>query len=133
MIVVFDTNVWVSAMHFERRKSPPILALELARNRYTIATCNAIEAEISRILAAKFGWQPGEVHYRLNFFLAESIHIEIKGDLRVCRDPNDDMILECAVLAGAQFIISGDKDLLALESYRGIRIVTPAEFLAENA
>jgi predicted nucleic acid-binding protein len=43
------------------------------------------------------------------------------------------MILECAELAGAQFIVTGDKDLLALHPYRGIRIVTPAEFLAGNA
>jgi len=60
------------------------------------------------------------------------LRIMITGSLRVCRDPNDDMILECAVLASAQFMISGDKDLLVLGSYSGIRIVTPAEFLAEN-
>jgi predicted nucleic acid-binding protein len=57
------------------------------------------------------------------------LRTKISGSLRVCRDPNDDMILECAVVAGAQVIVSGDKDLLSMDSYRGIRIVTPAEFL----
>jgi putative PIN family toxin of toxin-antitoxin system len=132
MIVVFDTSVWISAMHYERRQSPPILALELARNRHIIATCDEIEREIIRILTAKFDWQPTSVQYRLDFFLAKSVHVELKGNVRVCRDPNDDMILECAVLAGAQVIVSGDKDLLSLGSYQGIRIVTPAEFHAEN-
>jgi predicted nucleic acid-binding protein len=42
------------------------------------------------------------------------------------------MVLECAVVAGAQFIVTGDKDLLALDPYNEIRIVTPAEFLAQN-
>jgi predicted nucleic acid-binding protein len=43
------------------------------------------------------------------------------------------MVLECAVVAGAQFIVTGDKDLLVLDSYHGIRIVTPAEFLAQDS
>jgi predicted nucleic acid-binding protein len=57
------------------------------------------------------------------------LRVTITGVLRACRDPNDDMVLECAVVAGAQVIVSGDKDLLALDPYNGIRIVSPAEFL----
>ncbi len=120
-------------MHYERRQSPPILALELARNRYIVATCDEIKQEIIRVLTTKFDWQPTSVQYRLDFFLAKSVHVELEGNIHVCRDPNDDMVLECAALAGAQVIVSGDKDLLTLGSYEGIRIVTPAEFLAENA
>jgi uncharacterized protein len=51
----------------------------------------------------------------------------------VCRDPDDDMVLECAVNAEAQFIVTGDNDILALGSFRGIRIVTPRTFLADSA
>ena len=132
MIVVLDTNVWISAMHFERRQSPPILALERVRNRHIIATCNEIEEEISRILTEKFGWGRSAAQYRLDFFLAKSIHVTLSGAVHVCRDPNDDMVLECAAVSGARFIISGDKDLLALDPYNGIRILTPAEFLAQD-
>lgn len=53
--------------------------------------------------------------------------------LRVCRDANDDKFLEAAVAGNAAFIVSGDKDLLALDRFRGIRIVTPADFLALHA
>jgi putative PIN family toxin of toxin-antitoxin system len=49
--------------------------------------------------------------------------------LGVCRDPADDPFLSCAVAADADFIISGDKDLLALGSFRNIPIVTAAAFL----
>ena len=56
--------------------------------------------------------------------------MEIGGKLRVCRDPNDDMVLDCAVACGAQIIITGDKDLLTMNPFEGILIVTPAEFLA---
>jgi len=48
----------------------------------------------------------------------------------VCRDPDDDAILATAVAAGADLLVTGDKDLLVLSTFRGIPIVTPAECLA---
>jgi putative PIN family toxin of toxin-antitoxin system len=50
----------------------------------------------------------------------------IKG---VCRDTDDEKILECAVLGDVDFIISGDSDLLSLEEFRGIPILTASEYL----
>jgi putative PIN family toxin of toxin-antitoxin system len=84
-------------------------------------------------LAEKFLWSSGETERLITAYFKRAIYVTISGFIRVCRDPNDDMVLECAVLAGAQVIVSGDKDLLVMGSFRGIRIVTPAEFLAENA
>jgi putative PIN family toxin of toxin-antitoxin system len=117
-------------MHFERNEGSPFLALKLARKRHVIATCHPIEKEISRILINKFGWNSASVQLRLGFLLAEAIRVKITGELRACRDPNDDMVLECAVVAGGAIIVSGDKDLLVLNPYEGIRILTAAEFLA---
>ncbi len=94
MIVVFDTSVWISALHFDRRQSPPILALEHARNRHVIGTCDGIEEEVSRVLTEKFDWDPTSVLYRLNFFLSKSVRVALKGQVHICRDPNDDMVLE---------------------------------------
>jgi len=48
----------------------------------------------------------------------------------VAEDPDDDKFIECAVSLNAEFIVSGDKALLAIQDYMGIRIVTPKEFLA---
>jgi predicted nucleic acid-binding protein len=61
------------------------------------------------------------------------LRVTVPGMLRVCRDPDDDMVLECAVVAGAQLILTGDKDLLSLNPYKGILILTPAEFLADHS
>lgn len=47
----------------------------------------------------------------------------------VCRDPDDDAVLALAIAASVDFIVSGDRDLLSLKSFRGIAIVTPAEAL----
>ena len=49
--------------------------------------------------------------------------------VRACRDPRDDKFLEAAVNGRADFVITGDKDLLALQPFAGIAIVTPADYL----
>jgi len=130
MIVVIDTNVWVSALHFAMNRGKPRVSVEKAVREGTIAICTPIEDEILRILTGKFGWKSEEAGKAVAAVLPLPLRVEITGALHACRDPNDDMILECAVVAGAQNIVSGDK---VLGSFRGIRILTPAEFLQENS
>ena len=48
----------------------------------------------------------------------------------ICRDPNDDMVLACARAAAVQYLVTRDKDLLVLQHYEGIAVVTPEAFLA---
>ena len=55
--------------------------------------------------------------------------VEITESIQVCRDPDDDKILELAISGGAAYIVTGDADLLSLNPFRGIAVVTPAEFL----
>ncbi len=61
--------------------------------------------------------------------LLKSLHVRLSGTVKVCRDPHDDMFLECAEVAEADLLITGDKDLLVLASYKRTRIVNPAEYL----
>jgi uncharacterized protein len=61
--------------------------------------------------------------------LEEAEVVEPRERLEVCRDPNDNKFFECAVAAHADYIVSEDKDILAVTSYRGIRTVSAAEFL----
>ena len=129
MIVVLDTNVAVSALQFVTKQGTPTRALEKAVNEETIATCDEIDAELVRILAEKFEWSQQSIAAALNRMLERSIRITFHGTVHLCRDPADDKFLECAERAHADLIITGDKDLLAIKSYRRTRIVTPAEYL----
>ncbi len=131
MIVVIDTNVWISALQFAKRRGTPTLALEKAMGEDVIATCDAIDAEIVRVLTEKFSWEQHRVTSALQVILARGIRVKIRGMVKVCRDPNDDMFLECA-LAKADLLVAGDKDLLTLGAYKGTRIVTPSEYLRAN-
>jgi len=54
-----------------------------------------------------------------------------KRRITICRDPKDNMFLEAAVDGGADDFVGGDDDLLHLEAFEGIPIITPAEFLAK--
>jgi putative PIN family toxin of toxin-antitoxin system len=56
--------------------------------------------------------------------------IQIPTPIRACRDPKDDKFLEVAVHGRADAIVTGDADLLALHPFRGIAILTPADYLA---
>lgn len=130
MIVVLDTNVWISALQFAKHRGIPTRALEKAMSEDVIATCPEIEAEILRVLTKKFSWEQSCAHAALEAVLARSIRVELRGTVKECRDPNDDMFLECAARANADLLVAGDKDLLILGSYRSTRILTPAEYVS---
>ena len=129
MIVVFDTNVWISGLQFARHDGVPTRALEKAASQDTIATCPEIETEIHRVLTGKFLWEPVRVQAALNIILARAIHVTLEGTVKACRDPNDNMFLECALRAQADLLVAGDKDLLVLERYESTRIITPAAYV----
>jgi putative PIN family toxin of toxin-antitoxin system len=95
-----------------------------------IATCPEIEAEILRVLTDKFLWEPNRAQAALEAVSGRAIRVHLRGTVKECRDPNDDMFLECAVRANADLLIAGDKDLLVLGSYKGTRIITPAQYVA---
>ena len=129
MIVVLDTNIWVSGLHFARQSSTPTRAIEKAISEDTIATCSDMEDEVHRILTTKFCWELNRARDALAAVLARSIRVHLKGGVKACRDPKDDMFLECALLASADLLIAGDKDLLVLGKYKGTHILTPAEYV----
>ncbi len=62
-------------------------------------------------------------------FLKVAEMIETGETIAVCRDPKDDKLLELAVSGNADFLVTSDKDLLVLNPFRGVEIITPREFL----
>ena len=63
--------------------------------------------------------------------VSEAMHSVVRPSQTVqgiCRDPDDDAILACTLEAGADYLVTGDVDLLELKTFKGIRIVTPREF-----
>ncbi len=128
--VVFDTNAIVSALLFEQ--SVPGKAFCAALDRRRILLSQATVAELSEVLGRdKFDryLTPEEREQFLVMLVREGIVVEITEQIRACRDPTDDKFLELAVCGQASCVVSGDRDLLSLHPFRGIPILTPAQFL----
>lgn len=127
---VFDTNVYISALGFG---GIPEHLLELATGparHYELYTSNDILKEIMKVLASeKFHFSKEEIADAISVIddAADVISPGIK--LNVIKHKPDNRILECAVKAKADYIVSGDKHLLGLKEYKGIRSIAPAEFL----
>lgn len=128
--VVLDTNVLVSALLFTGElagvaglwQNGEIVPL-ISKETYD---------ELKAVLAyPKFSLSPGEIQEIIEkeilpFFEAVEISKNITG---VSRDPEDDKFIACAICGSADFIVSGDKDLIDLRSYQTARILRVHDFL----
>ena len=123
-----DSNIWVSGLNWYGK---PHELLNLARDgTIELAISDAILDEFSRILHDKLEWSDD----RLNSMRAEvatfTKRVSSTETLDVVKaDPDDNRILECAVAAGSDVIVTGDAHLLQLGAYRGIKIMKVADFL----
>ena len=131
---VFDTNVIVSALLFN--DSVPGQAFIRALNHGMILVSGALVGELSRVLGRdrfdRYVTREERDEF-LESLIRESNLIEITEAVQVCRDPKDDQVLELAVNGNATYIVTGDADLLVLNPFRGVEIITPAEFLKLTA
>jgi predicted nucleic acid-binding protein len=97
-----------------------------------LVTCAEILEELDEKLQAKLAFSPGRAATVVADLLSVATVVTISGNLKVVvADPDDDKIIECAVVGSAKYIVMGDRrHLLPMKSYRGIEIVTAAEFVA---
>ena len=131
MRVVFDTNVLVSALLFER--SVPAQAMFAAMDAGEILLSETLVNEINEILQRKKFERYISAEQREEFLIAlvqSAELVEITETITACRDPKDNHILELAVSGGAQVIVTGDSDLLVLNPFQEIQILPPRDFLS---
>ena len=129
-VVVFDTNILLSALL--STKGAPFRCLALARTgRVESVTCQEILDEFAEKLLVKFEFSEEMAGAAVAEVRGFSRSVEISGTLRaVPDDPDDDMVIECAAIANATHIVTGDKHLLRLQQYQKIAIAKAAEFVA---
>jgi len=126
--VTADTNIYISALIFAGLPRQFLLAAEDARIYLFIS--EPIRQELRRILQTKFSWSGARVNEAMLLLESCTELVRPIETLDVIKeDPDDNRVLECAVTAGARFIVSGDNDLLRLGQFRNIRIVKVAEFM----
>jgi putative PIN family toxin of toxin-antitoxin system len=125
--VVFDTNVLLSGLVFGGLCHRIMLA---GIENHDVFLSPAILNEVADKLAEKFAHMASTREEAVHALRAGCQWIEPAPlPAPVCRDVDDDLILATAVAARAEYLVTGDKDLLTLGTHGGTAIVTPREFL----
>jgi putative PIN family toxin of toxin-antitoxin system len=131
--VVIDTNVFVSS--FLNPSGSPRAIIDLWKNgQVTLCLCAEILTEYIDVLG-RFRIPPADLKNLLELFKSRQFmeFAVISGDLQVVpADPADNKFIECALVSGAKYLVSGDKHLLSIGRYGMVQIVKAMDFLAHG-
>lgn len=132
MRVVFDTNIFISALVFPGGKADAAM-LRILEEEDRLVLSRPVLREILDVLARKFERDPEELARVAVFVadLAEMVAPEQRID--VMSDAGDNRVLECALAGRADAIVTGDAALLRLGTFAGVRLLSMADYLAGDA
>jgi putative PIN family toxin of toxin-antitoxin system len=139
--VVVDTNVWVSGI-LASEGGPARLVTAFLAGRFTLVTSTPLLAEVESVLARPRIARRSRLTRTEVVDLVASMRdlsdvVPVSGERGICRDPDDDVVIETAIGGLADLLVSGDADLMsdpaviALMAKAGIRLLTVAECVAE--
>ena len=128
--VVLDTNIYISALAFPGSRADEALRLAF-ETRYQLFLSPAILVELVNVLERKFKWDRLRSVETCRMLSEIARIVRPKTRLSVLKDEPDNRILECALTAHADRIVSGDHHLLALGEFRGIKTETLSGFITE--
>lgn len=132
-LVVIDTNVIVSAARTPKPSAARDVVLLWKRGFLQLVLSDDIIREYLLVLA-RFDLTESQMKAWARWFVhpAKTVHLVSPRNVKESRDPKDDPFLGAASTGGADWIISRDDDLLVLNEFEGIPIVTPAEFMEQR-
>jgi putative PIN family toxin of toxin-antitoxin system len=126
--IVADTNIYISALNFAGT-ADEVLALGRV-GVVEVFISPPILDEIEGVLLRKFGWAARRVREATRAIRSFAVLVHPEESVKVVReDEADNRILECALAARAEAIVTGDQHLLKLRRFRGLPITTPRDFL----
>jgi putative PIN family toxin of toxin-antitoxin system len=137
--VVIDTNIWISAL-INGQGAPARLLQTVRDRRIQLILSGPLVSEVDQVvqrqrIRRRIALDDRAIQDFLGTARERAIIVNIGGDLRVCRDPKDDIVIETAIEGGARYVVSRDEDLTrdlglleALRAY-GIEVLTVARFL----
>lgn len=132
IIALYDTNIFISGIFW---RGLPRRAIHLAKQgkKVEAVTCESLLDELRDVLTRP------DKPFRLSAKEADKVINNVRGYVRlvmptrkvdVCRDPDDNLVIECALAGGAQYIVTGDPDLKVLRCFEEIEIVDVRTFVS---
>lgn len=126
--IVIDTNIWISFLIGKKIKTLKNLIINGKINVYfSKELIDEFIAVIKRPKLQKYFIQEN-IYELINLFSDKIVFVEPNLKITECRDKKDNFLLELAISANVDYIITGDKDLLELNPFRNIQIVNPINF-----
>ncbi len=139
VVALLDTNVWVSA--FLKPTGPPgRVVARWRRGDFRAVTSLGQLDEIAEVLSRprlvrRFKYSPHDATTFLRLIAARARLVKISGSLRVCRDPDDDAILEASIRGASRYLVTRDDDLkrdphvIRVARRHGVHVVSVRQFL----
>lgn len=128
MRIVIDTNVVASAIFFGGRPAE-LLRMVIRRNLAAVATDEIVDEYQTTVRYLLEKYDGRRLRLSIVPILSAMEIIPAKSRIEVCRDPDDNKFLSCALDGGCCYVVSGDRDLLSLKEYGDVKIVTVVRFL----
>jgi putative PIN family toxin of toxin-antitoxin system len=129
MKVVFDTNIFISALAIPGSQGDKALA-RILEGRDELVLSRDIIREILSVLSSKFGREREALSHVAVILLELGKLVKPDHRIRVFKDDPDNRILECAIPGKADLIVTGDKEILRMKEYMGIKIQSRKDYLA---
>lgn len=126
--VVIDSNVWISGLIFGGQ--PEKIIKHFLDGDFLVIVSAELLSELRRKVIEKFPLFTSSLESLDASILNDAIVVRLGSQtINISRDPDDNKVIETAVMGRCDYIISGDKDLLVIGSYKNINIVNPTDFL----
>ena len=128
MRVVFDTNIFISAFVIPGSLAEKVI-LKIIEEEDSLFISTDIIDEVLSILSSKFGRDREELSH-VAVILSEIAELVTPAKrIKLLKDEPDNRILECAIYGEANFLVTGDKEILQLREYKGVKIISLKEHL----
>ncbi|MBI4654319.1 MAG: putative toxin-antitoxin system toxin component, PIN family [Nitrospirae bacterium] len=128
MRIVFDTNIFISAIVIPHSQAEKAI-LKIIEGDDTLIISREIINEVLTVLATKFHHDREAISHVALYLLELGQMTNPKKRVQVFKDEPDNRILECALSGKVEAIVTGDKEMLKLKEYEGIKIISLKEYL----
>lgn len=130
MKIVFDSNIYISAFVVPRSQAEKAIFKVIEENA-SLMISKEIIGEVLRVLAGKFNREK-EALSRTAIYLSDvAAIVKSNRKIKVLKDEPDNRILDCAISGKANLIVTGDKEMLRLKEFEGIKIISLKEYLEQ--
>ena len=138
--VVVDTNIWISSL-MASSKTAATLVDEWREGKFGIVVSEQQVLELYDVFSRpqflfRYRIDRQEIDDLVSSIAARAERITLKGSIKICRDPDDDIIIETAIRGKAKYLITGDKDItddkkvLSFLSQHGVSVLSLSKFLS---